>query len=158
MTKDNPDRVLDLDNQTCFALYAANRAMTALYRPLLNELGITYPQYLVLLVLWEAARSGEAVRVTSIGQRLRLDTGTLTPLLKRLEANGLIVRHRDSVDERVVVVALSAAGEAMREQAMAVPGRLLCETGLAPERLQALREELQSLLSLLDGDGAPSAG
>lgn len=157
MTNDNPDRVLDLDNQTCFALYAANRAMTALYRPLLNELGITYPQYLVLLVLWEAARSGEAVRVTSIGQRLRLDTGTLTPLLKRLETNGLIVRRRDSVDERVVVVALTAAGLAMREQAKAVPGRLLCETGLAPERLQALREELRSLLSLLDGDGAPSA-
>lgn len=156
-SSDQSDHLLDLDNQTCFALYAANRAVTALYRPVLQTLGVTYPQYLVLLVLWEAARVGQSVRVTFIGQRLRLDTGTLTPLLKRLEANGLVVRRRDEEDERVVTVALTDAGQAMREQALAIPGQLVCGTGIDPGRLDALRSELRSLLSLLDGDAETSA-
>lgn len=143
-------QVLALDNQICFALYAANRAVTARYRPLLAELGITYPQYLVLLVMWEAVRREEVVRVSYLGQKLRLDTGTLTPLLKRLEGEGLILRKRDAADERSVLIELTPAGQAMEEKARAIPEKLLCGTGLNPERLVALRGELKSLLAQLD--------
>jgi len=151
-----PEQVLALDNQTCFALYAANRAMTALYRPVLATLGLTYPQYLVMLVLWEAESREGAVRVSFVGQRLRLDTGTLTPLLKRLEGQGLIQRQRDADDERVVQVALTGKGRLLKAQAREVPGQLLCGSGLDPQRLASLRDELRSLLVLLDE--APSGG
>lgn len=150
-----PEPSLALDNQTCFALYAANRAMTALYRPVLAELGLTYPQYLVMLVLWEAEATDEPVRVSFVGERLRLDTGTLTPLLKRLEAQGLVQRQRDTADERVVNVSLTAAGASLRHKAKTVPARLLCGTGVDPQRLVRLREELKSLLGILDA--GPSA-
>ncbi len=151
-----PEEVLALDNQTCFALYAANRAMTALYRPVLATLGLTYPQYLVMLVLWEVESREGAVRVSFVGQRLRLDTGTLTPLLKRLEGQGLIQRQRDADDERVVQVALTGKGRLLKAQAREVPGQLLCGSGLDPQRLASLRDELRSLLVLLDE--APSGG
>lgn len=111
-----PDE-FSLDEQACFALYAASRAVTDTYRPLLGELGLTYPQYLVLLVLWE---SGDRP-VKEIGERLHLDYGTLSPLLKRLEANGLVTRTRRPADERTVVVGLTEEGRSMRERATGVP-------------------------------------
>ena len=101
------DQILALDNQICFALYAANRAVTARYRPLLEELGLTYPQYLVMLVMWEADREGIKPRVSDLGARLRLDSGTLTPLLKRLEQRDLLQRARLAEDERVVRLRLT---------------------------------------------------
>lgn len=145
-----PEQALALDNQTCFALYAANRAMTALYRPVLASLGLTYPQYLVMLVLWEAEAGETPVRVSFLGQRLRLDTGTLTPLLKRLEGQGLIRRQRDQDDERVVRLALTDKGCLLKQQAREVPGQLLCGSGLDPQRLASLRDELKRLLARLD--------
>ena len=104
---------LALDHQLCFALYSASLAMTKVYKPLLDPLGLTYPQYLVMLVLWEQ----DDVMVSTVGDRLHLDSGTLTPLLKRLEASGLITRTRSGTDERQVVIGLTAKGTAMREAA-----------------------------------------
>ena len=150
------DDVLALDNQLCFALYAANRAITARYRPLLAELNLTYPQHLVMLVLWEAGENGQTVRVSDLGKRLRLDSGTLTPLLKRLAERDLVTRLRDTTDERVVTVAPTEKGSAMRQQARDIPGRLLCGTGIDQERIVELREELRSVLSLLEAGEAPS--
>ncbi|MBE96071.1 MarR family winged helix-turn-helix transcriptional regulator [Marinobacter sp.] len=150
------DDILTLDNQLCFALYAANRAITARYRPLLAELNLTYPQYLVMLVLWEAGENGQTVRVSDLGKRLRLDSGTLTPLLKRLAERGLVTRLRDTIDERVVTVAPTEKGSAMRQEARDIPGRLLCGTGIDQERIVELREELRSVLSLLEAEEGPS--
>lgn len=144
------DNLLALDNQLCFALYAVNRAITGRYRPLLAELDLTYPQYLVMLVMWEADRKGDTLRVSSIGERLRLDSGTLTPLLRRLEQRGLMTRQRSSEDERVVTVALTDAGRSMRERASAVPLRLLSELGVGPEQAVQLREDLRGLLDRLE--------
>lgn len=147
---------LALDNQVCFALYAANRAVTGLYRPLLEGLGLTYPQYLVMLVLWETdavgvgkGSDGEPVSVSFVGRRLKLDSGTLTPLLKRLEARNLVLRRRHPDDERVVTLALTEEGRTLREQALDVPGELLCRSGLDLEQAQDLRRSLQSLLDQL---------
>jgi len=144
----NPDpRIawLALDRQLCFALYSASLAMTKLYKPLLAPLGLTYPQYLVMLVLWEA----DGVTVTQLGERVALDSGTLTPLLKRLEVSGLVQRLRDTDDERRVLLRLSAAGRALRRRALAVPeavvraaGCELAEVSALTERLTALREQL----------------
>ncbi len=145
-----PEDGLALDSQVCFALYTANRAVVARYRPLLVELGLTYPQYLVMLVLWEAAADDHRLKVSEVGERLRLDSGTLTPLLKRLELQGLVNRARSADDERVVTVAVTQAGYDLREQARSVPERLLCATGVAPERLMALRDELRSVLAELE--------
>ncbi len=156
MTTDD-DQLLALDSQLCFAIYTANRAVTARYRPLLAKLGLTYPQYLVMLVLWQADREGERVRVSDIGQRLRLDTGTLTPLLKRLEGAALVERRRDSRDERVVSIVLTARGRELRKRALAIPEQLMCSSGIDPQRLGALREELRSLLAELDRVDGSSA-
>lgn len=145
--------VLALDNQVCFTLYAANRAITARYRPLLAELDLTYPQYLVMLVLWEEASA--VVRVSQIGRRLRLDSGTLTPLLKRLAQRGLITRSRSEVDERVVLIALTKEGASLKARARSVPVRLLCGTGLETARMTALRDELRSLLQQLEATNNP---
>ncbi|WP_205422262.1 MULTISPECIES: MarR family winged helix-turn-helix transcriptional regulator [Marinobacter] len=142
--------MLSVDNQICFALYVANRAVTARYRPLLVDLGLTYPQYLVMLVLWEQARNGWLTRVSDLGARLRLDSGTLTPLLKRLADRGLVIRQRNLDDERVVTVALTKAGHDLREQAGQIPGRLLCGIDVEPGRLVALRDELRQVLSVLE--------
>lgn len=144
------DQILALDNQICFALYAANRAVTARYRPLLEELGLTYPQYLVMLVMWEADREGIKPRVSDLGARLRLDSGTLTPLLKRLEQRDLLQRARLAEDERVVRLRLTNAGRALRAKAANVPGRLMCGLDIEPERLLSLRKELRSLLEVLE--------
>lgn len=137
---------LQLDRQLCFALYAASLAMTKLYKPLLDPLGLTYPQYLVMLVLWE----GDGLAVSQLGDRLSLDSGTLTPLLKRLEGAGLVQRLRDAADERRVLLQLTPAGRALRDQARALPPQLLQASGCSVDelgdltrRLHVLRQQLQ---------------
>ena len=142
---------LHLDEQLCFALYSASRAVIRAYAPLLAPLGLTYPQYLVLLVLWER----DGLPVKDIGERLALDSGTLTPLLKRLEHQGLLERRRGADDERVVRIHLTAAGRALRAKARKIPMELACRAGydLASERsgersmrdLVRLRDELTAL-------------
>ncbi len=144
------DLWLRLDNQLCFALYAANRAVTAEYRELLADLDLTYPQYLVMLVLWEAERSGQVVKISDLGQRLRLDTGTLTPLLKRMAGHGLLERRRDQQDERIVTLHLTASGSALRESARSVPRELVCRAGMEREQLVSLRQTLYQLLEHLE--------
>ncbi|MGW5659403.1 MarR family winged helix-turn-helix transcriptional regulator [Streptomyces sp. NPDC003758] len=141
MTNEEMDGSLLLDDQLCFALYAAQRAVTAAYRPLLEDLGLTYPQYLVLLVLWER---GETT-VKELAAALRLDYGTVSPLLKRLQAAGLVRRERSARDERSVLVAVTARGEELRERAARVPGALLAATGLDGPGIARLREELLRL-------------
>ncbi|MDX3800668.1 MarR family transcriptional regulator [Streptomyces sp. AK04-3B] len=144
MTDEEPaaDRsLLLLDEQLCFALYAAQRAVTAAYRPLLDELGLTYPQYLVLLVLWERGET----RVKDLASALRLDYGTMSPLLKRLEAAGLVRRERAAHDERSVLVACTGPGEELRRRAERVPEALLASTGLETAEIARLREELWGL-------------
>jgi MarR family transcriptional regulator, organic hydroperoxide resistance regulator len=146
MTKDaKATAVRGLDEQICFAVYSAAHAFNRAYRPFLAELGLTYPQYLVMLVLWE--QDGQSVK--AIGERLMLDSGTLTPLLKRLEGNGLILRKRGREDERQVLVELSEAGYHLREKAGNAPNPVPCavkDSGVPPGRLlgdvQALREAL----------------
>jgi DNA-binding MarR family transcriptional regulator len=132
---------LHLDQQLCFALYAASRRVIQAYQPLLAPLGITYPQYLVMLVLWEEAGGS----VKALGERLQLDSGTLTPLLKRLEAQGLVSRRRDTDDERVVRIELTAAGRALRKKAADVPRALLCKMDLSLPELARLRGQLVDL-------------
>lgn len=130
-----------LEEQACFALYAASRAVTDLYRPMLAELDLTYPQYLVLLVLWE--RDGQSVK--QIGEALQLDYGTVSPVLKRLEAGGLLTRSRRAADERSVTVALTASGTALRARAERIPQRIGCATGLDHEGRRALIRTLREL-------------
>ena len=132
---------LALDDQLCFALYAASRAVTGVYQPQLEALGLTYPQYLVLLVLWEH----DGARVSGIGERLHLDSATLTPLLKRLEARGLVERRRSQVDERVVEIFLTARGKRLKTRAASVPKRLAQQARLPLAELQRLRDSLHTL-------------
>ena len=134
-----------LNRQLCFAMYSASRAATAAYRPMLGELGLTYPQYLVMLVLWE----DEARSVRELGEELGLDSGTLSPLLKRLEALGLVERRRSAADERRVEVFLTAAGTALSVQAAGIPQRLADAAGLAPAEIDQLRETLARLTAAL---------
>jgi MarR family transcriptional regulator, organic hydroperoxide resistance regulator len=136
-----------LDNQLCFALYSASLAMTKLYKPLLDELGLTYPQYLVMLVLWE----GDGLMVTELGQRLSLDSGTLTPLLKRLEASGLISRIRAVEDERRVHVTLTAAGRKLRARADKVPACVLAASQCSLSELVQLTRQVRQLRDRLAG-------
>jgi DNA-binding MarR family transcriptional regulator len=141
---------LALDHQLCFALYAASLAMTKTYKPLLAPLGLTYPQYLVMLVLWE----GDGITVSQLGDRLTLDSGTLTPLLKRLEALALLQRLRDPADERRVLLRLTTSGQGLRAAAMAVPQAIACatacdlqEVGALASQLHQLRRQLQDTVS-----------
>jgi DNA-binding MarR family transcriptional regulator len=134
-----------LDEQLCFALYTASRAMTSCYRPMLDALGLTYPQFLVLLVLWERGDSS----VTGIGGALQLETGTLSPLLKRLESTGFITRTRQMGDERSVVVGLTPAGRAVEEQVAAVQREAGAATGLTDAEVVALRNGLHALTASL---------
>lgn len=137
--------VLRLDDQLCFALHAASRAMTSAYQPLLESLGVTYPQYLVLLTLWEE----DGARVSRIGERLHLDSATLTPLLKRLEARGIIERRRSTEDERVVEIFLTAKGKRRRKKAADVGQAIFCKMALSLDDLVRLREDLKALTSRL---------
>jgi DNA-binding MarR family transcriptional regulator len=132
---------LRLADQLCFSLYAASRAMTAAYAPLLAPLNLTYPQYLVMLVLWER----EGVAVKAIGEALALDSGTLTPLLKRLESQGLVTRARSTVDERVVEIFLTKTGKALKARAQSIPKKLAACMGGDLESIVRLREELNAL-------------
>ena len=135
------DAWLALDQQLCFALYSSSLAMTKLYKPLLDPLGLTYPQYLVMLVLWET----DDVSVGELGHRLSLDSGTLTPLLKRLEASGYVTRVRDRQDERRVRVQLTPPGRALKAQAHAVPQAVACASGCALDELVTLTQRLKQL-------------
>jgi DNA-binding MarR family transcriptional regulator len=141
------DRRLHLDHQLCFALYAASRALVRAYDPLLAPLGVTYPQYLALLVLWE----GNEISVGALGERLALDSATLTPLLKRLEQQGLVARRRNPDDERVVLISLTPSGRALKAKATEIPTELACRAGYDPgdaralAKLEALRDELLDL-------------
>jgi len=137
----SPDQALLLDNQLCFALYSASLAMTKLYKPLLDELGITYPQYLVLLVLWET----DGLTVSELGQRLSLDSGTLTPLLKRLETAGLVSRLRDVADERRVLINLTAAGRKLKAKATKVPSCVLAASQCSVSELVQLTQQVRNL-------------
>jgi DNA-binding MarR family transcriptional regulator len=136
-----PAEALHLDRQLCFALYSASLQMTKVYKPMLAELGVTYPQYLVLLVLWE----GDGLTVSQVGERLSLDSGTLTPLLKRLEAAGFVQRLRDTADERRVLLRLTAEGRALKRRALAVPEAVVCASGCALDELAALTTRLKTL-------------
>lgn len=136
---------LRLDQQLCFALYSATRAMTAAYRPVLAELNLTYPQYLVLLVLWEEG----PVTVGRLGERLHLDSGTLSPLLKRLEANGVVVRQRSRSDERQVEIDLTDAGRALEERAQCIPEELFQATRLSVDDVEQLRDAVRQLNDVL---------
>lgn len=140
------DLALLLDNQLCFLVYRLHRGITDLYRPILGELGLTYPQYLVLLVLWEES----PLTVSQLGERLHLDSGTLSPLLKRLEAAGFVERRRAEADERSVEVSLTKQGVALRSKARTVPATIgKCLSG-TPEDYWAIREQLESMLARVD--------
>ncbi|MFF3844840.1 MarR family winged helix-turn-helix transcriptional regulator [Streptomyces sp. NPDC002328] len=137
---------LQLDRQICFSLHAASRAFNGVYRVILKDLGLTYPQYLVMLVLWEEG----ALPVKKLGAHLRLDSGTLSPLLKRLESAGLVRRERSARDERSVEVRLTAEGTALRERALRVPRRIVAATGFELEEIRELKERLDVLTAALD--------
>lgn len=146
-SSDQPVEVLRLDNQLCFALYGAANRMTRLYRPMLDALGLTYPQYLAMLVLWEWQQQPPALpTVKALGERLLLDSGTLTPLLKRLEQQGLLLRKRSVSDEREVHLALTQAGCALRAQVLPLKSQLLCERGVDLDQVAALRSQVGVLL------------
>ncbi|EMJ98061.1 MarR family winged helix-turn-helix transcriptional regulator [Leptospira alstonii] len=136
---------LFLENQICFPLYACSRAVTALYRPILDEMGLTYPQYLVLLVLWKE----DGCNVKEIGKKLYLDSGTLTPLLKRLEDSELVVRKRSEEDERSVRIFLSWKGKKLKEKAAGVPTKLLENLEVDKKSLTDLKKDLDRLLLVL---------
>ncbi len=145
----DPDQVLKLDNQLCFALYSASLAMSKVYKPHLDAIGLTYPQYLVMLVLWER----DGLTVSELGGRLYLDSGTLTPLLKRLESAGHLSRLRDVADERRVLIQLTAAGRRLKAKAAPVPACMLeaaqcslAELGQLTREVRALRERLAQAL------------
>ncbi|WP_347506701.1 MarR family winged helix-turn-helix transcriptional regulator [Pseudomonas anguilliseptica] len=141
------DEGLQLDNQLCFKLYAASRAVIRAYKPMLDQLGLTYPQYLAMLVLWEWQQQPPALpTVKALGERLLLDSGTLTPLLKRLELQGLLQRKRSASDEREVHLALTPAGGALREQVLPLKSQLLCERGVDLDQVAVLRSQVGVLL------------
>jgi MarR family transcriptional regulator, organic hydroperoxide resistance regulator len=140
------DPPLQLGNQLCFAIYSAGHAFNRVYKPLLDRLGLTYPQYLVMLVLWER----DGVPVKDIGERLFLDSGTLTPLLKRLEAAHLLKRTRSTEDERQVLISLTSQGQALREKARAVPEAILAASACSLSELSAMKNELIALRDRLN--------
>lgn len=136
---------IKLENQICFALYAASREVIKLYKPILDKYNLTYTQYVAMLVLWESER----MTVKEIGQRLHLDSGTLTPLLKKLEQRGLITRHRDTNDDRVVIVSLTEAGVQLKSEILDVPGEVFCKMNISGEHAKDLMINLENLLQCL---------
>lgn len=145
---------LKLENQICFPIYAASRLITREYQPLLDELGLTYPQYLALLVLWEQ----DGLPVNEIGQKLLLNTNTVTPLLKRMEAQGLVTRRRSPDDERRVIVTLTAQGRALQEQAVAIPAKLVAGLEADDVDEQALHDMLAQLQKIIRHLSAKQSG
>jgi DNA-binding MarR family transcriptional regulator len=135
------DKALLLDNQLCFALYSTSLAMTKLYKPLLDDLGLTYPQYLAMLVLWER----DGLMVSELGERLALDSGTLTPLLKRLECAALVSRIRDMQDERRVHINLTTAGRKLKARARKIPACILAAAQRSIPELVSLTQQVQAL-------------
>jgi DNA-binding MarR family transcriptional regulator len=144
--KQTADVMLRLDNQVCFAIYSTAHAFNRVYKPLLDRLGLTYPQYLVMLVLWER----DDIPVKEIGERLFLDSGTLTPLLKRLELADLIKRTRSTEDERQVLIALTSKGRALQEKARTVPQSILAASACSVSELSALKNDLVALRDRLN--------
>jgi len=150
---DTAPNLLALDAQLCFALYATSLALTKRYKPLLAPLGLTYPQYLVMLVLWE----GDGITVSQLGDRLELDSGTLTPLLKRLEAAGLVQRLRDTADERRVLLRLSASGRALRKRATGIPLAIGTAVGCSASEAQRLKARVHRLREQIESCSTPAA-
>lgn len=146
--------LLRLDNQLCFALYAATRAMTRTYRERLEPIGLTYPQYLVLLVLWEK----DGLSVSDIGARLMLDSGTLTPLIKRLEAMALVHRKRNAADEREVMVHLAPKGLSLKDAALDARKFVACRLGISEREILDLRADLMALIGRLGANCDADAG
>jgi MarR family transcriptional regulator, organic hydroperoxide resistance regulator len=146
IAKNASDAPLQLGNQICFAIYSAAHAFNRVYKPLLDRLGLTYPQYLVMLVLWEQ----DGVTVKEIGQRLHLDSGTLTPLLKRLEAAQLLKRTRSTEDERQVLISLTPQGLAVKDKARGVPQAILAASACSGGELSTIRDELVALRDRLN--------
>lgn len=140
----NPAQLFD--NQICFPLYSAANAIVRAYRPLLKELGITYLQYMVLMLLWEESQ----LNVKELGQRLRLDSGTLTPLLKRLEQKGFVTRSRSEYDERVRLISITKQGRALKAKARDIPEQLVCTIGLPKSKGKELKKLCEQLLAALD--------
>lgn len=136
---------LKLDNQICFALYAASKEVIKQYKPFLDPLGLTYTQYIIMLVLWEK----DDIYVKELGERLYLDSGTLTPVLKKMEIQGLIIRMRSHKDERNVSIRLTEKGAALKQQAIEIPQKLFCTTGLSIEQATSLHTQLKILLNAL---------
>jgi DNA-binding MarR family transcriptional regulator len=141
----SPEELMTLDNFLCFAIYSANHAFTRVYKPLLDALDLTYPQYLVMVALWEK----DDQTVGSLGERLFLESSTLTPMLKRLEAMGYVSRVRDRADERQVRVCLTETGRALREKASAVPRGIIEATGMEAAEISRLKQEIAALRTLL---------
>ncbi|KNH10699.1 MULTISPECIES: MarR family winged helix-turn-helix transcriptional regulator [Vibrio] len=139
------DDYLKLDNQVCFALYSASNAMSRAYQPLLKALDLTYLQYIVMMVLWEE----KEINVKALGAKTHLDSGTLTPLLKRLEAKGYVLRTRSIEDERVRVITLTLAGVELKEQAQTVPVEMLCLSKMNEDELKSLKAQCEQLLGNL---------
>lgn len=150
----SPKDLLKLDLQLCFALYAASLAMTKVYKPLLAPLGLTYPQYLVMLLLWEQ----DDRTVNELGHLLQLDSGTLTPLLKRMASQGLLSRERDPQDERRVRLRLTEAGRQLKQSAADIPSTLACKVALDHQELTDLRTQLHQLRQRLATQDAPPRG
>lgn len=150
VSRTKADQALALDAQLCFALYSASRAMTDVYRPLLAELGLTYPQYLALLVLWER----DPLPVKQLAEALRLDYGTVSPLLKRLEQQGLVTRRRDAADERSVTIALTPEGAALRRKARAIPAKIGCAAGIEAAEAAPLIDTLRALIASIEANSS----
>ncbi|NTV89707.1 MAG: MarR family transcriptional regulator [Clostridiales bacterium] len=149
MSSTGSDELLKLDNQLCFALYVCSKEIIKKYKPLLDPLGLTYTGYIAMMALWEK----DNVTVKELGERLFLDSGTLTPLLKKLEASGFIARERSSSDERNVFVHLTDSGKKLKEKAKEVPTALICSSGLKLEDPVSLIKTLHSVEKDLTGDG-----
>ena len=148
MTNKNSNSDLMLDKQICFSLYSASNAMSRAYRPLLETLDLTYLQYIVMMVLWEHS----TMNVKELGNKVHLDSGTLTPLLKRLEGKGLLIRTRCKKDERVRIINLSNDGLKMREKAESVPQEIFCKSKMSVEELTHLKHSCDLLLSKLNAE------
>lgn len=139
---------LKLDNQLCFSLYAASREIIKLYKPILDKLNLTYTQYLVMIVLWEEKK----LSVKQIGNRLHLDSGTLTPLLKKLEKLNYIKRYRSKDDDRVVIIELTEEGSKLREKSKDIPSKILCSMNFPEDKVKSLKKQLDDLISNLNGE------